>query len=322
MSEQPITGLYQKHRPTRLKDVVGQAAAVKGIAGLLQGSTFPRALLFTGPSGCGKTTLARILAAKLNCDLTTDFFERNCADFRGIDSIREIRQRLGLRPSAGSDYRIWLIDEAHQLTADAQDASLKMLEDAPPHVLFFLCTTHPKKLRPTILTRCTEIMVRSLQVPDLQALVEGVAKKEGRELGKEVAQAIALRSEGSARTALNLLEKVLHLDDEGALQTIDRTRLDTEAEFLGRLLIYGRPEWAEVAAALRAVEDHEGMRHGILGYAQAVLIGGKAADSKWKPPAPGVCAKAALVLRVFKYPLYDCGRPGLADMCWQVFTAK
>src|SRR5690606_3369465 len=107
----------------------------------------PHAMLFTGPSGCGKTTLARILRVKLRCS-DNDFQEINAADFRGIDSIRSMRQQVGAAP-LGGDSRIWLIDEAHSMTADAQNAFLKLLEDTPRHVYFFLATTDPQKLKKT-----------------------------------------------------------------------------------------------------------------------------------------------------------------------------
>src|SRR5678816_4466960 len=111
--------LYKRIRPKRLKDLIGQDGAVKSIEKLLASSKMPHALLLTGPSGCGKTTIARILKAHLHCS-DQDFFERNCADFRSVDDIREIRRHLDLRP-LGGESRIWLIDECHKLTNDAQN---------------------------------------------------------------------------------------------------------------------------------------------------------------------------------------------------------
>jgi DNA polymerase-3 subunit gamma/tau len=136
--------LYLKHRPSLFKQVIGQDDAVNVLQQLLKGDRFPHALLLSGPSGCGKTTLARICRDKLECT-GADFQELNGADTRGIDTIREIRSHLNLRPMHGK-CRIWYIDEAHKLSNDAQNALLKMLEDTPTTAYFMLATTEPNKL--------------------------------------------------------------------------------------------------------------------------------------------------------------------------------
>ena len=131
--------LYKKHRPSYLEDVFGQPEAVKVLGSMIEKDDLPHSILFTGPSGVGKTTLARILKEELECH-ANDFKEINCADFRGIDTIRDIRNNMNRQSLMGGPL-IWLIDEAHKLTNDAQTAFLKMLEDTPKHVYFFLATT-------------------------------------------------------------------------------------------------------------------------------------------------------------------------------------
>ena len=121
--------LYQKHRPVTLDDVVGQPVAVASVRQLLADGGVPHVLLFSGPSGCGKTTLARILQRELECS-DLDWHEINSASFRGIDTVRQIQDDLIYRPVSGRS-RIWLIDEAHQVTGTAQEAMLKILEDMP-----------------------------------------------------------------------------------------------------------------------------------------------------------------------------------------------
>ena len=152
--------LYKKHRPKNLKRVFGQSVAIGTLKPLIEAKQVPHSLLLTGPSGCGKTTLARILVKELKC-AKADFMEVNCADFRGIDTVRDIRTRMMQAP-IGGDCRVWLIDEAHMLTSAAQTAFLKMLEDTPDHIYFFLATTHPQKLLKTIKTRCTEIKLKEM----------------------------------------------------------------------------------------------------------------------------------------------------------------
>jgi len=142
------------------------------LAQMVKRNKVPHTLLFSGPPGCGKTTLARILRKKLNCG-KYDFSEVNCADFRGIDMVRDIRSHLQQAPISG-DCRVWLIDEAHKLSNDAQNAFLKMLEDTPNHVYFFLATTNPQKLLKTIRTRCTEVVVKSLGDKNMEELIDDV----------------------------------------------------------------------------------------------------------------------------------------------------
>jgi DNA polymerase-3 subunit gamma/tau len=204
--------LYRKHRPTKFSQVIGQPTAVRILTDLVRTKKIPHAVLFTGPSGCGKTTLARILTTKLNC-LENDCCELNAADARGIDTIREIRRFMGYKAMAGST-RVWLLDEAHLLTNEAQSALLKILEDPPDHAYFMLCTTHEAKLLPTVRGRCTEVRVTSMFDAALRQLVETAAEKEGLTLSKELLKQIVECCDGSGRKALVLLEQIAGIEDE------------------------------------------------------------------------------------------------------------
>ena len=198
--------LYKRHRPKTYKAMVGQESTVKVMLGWGKQKATPHCILFTGPSGCGKTTLARILAAKLKCS-PHDLNEVNSADFRGIDSVRRIRSEMNLAPVAGA-CRIWIIDECHKMSNDAQNAILKLLEDTPKHVYFFLATTDPHKLLKTIKTRATEMVVRLLTDDQINSLILSVGKKEEVDVSDEVMDSLVQASAGSARKALVLLEKV------------------------------------------------------------------------------------------------------------------
>src|SRR5581483_897674 len=197
--------IYKRFRPKKLSSVIGQETAIQSLEKMLA-NNFPHAVLITGPSGVGKTTIARILKDRLGCS-DMDFMERNCADFRSIDDVRDIRRRNELMPIGGR-CRIWLVDECHKLTNDAQNAFLKMLEDTPKHVYFFLCTTDPQKVIKTIHTRCTQIKLNALKEETLAGIVQGIIKRANLAVDEAVVDEICKVAEGSARKALVLLDQV------------------------------------------------------------------------------------------------------------------
>lgn len=302
--------LYKRHRPKTFKRVVGQRETVSALENFIAQKKVPHALLFSGPSGCGKTTLARILKTELGC-ADGDFFEINCADFRGIDMVRDIRRMMGFAPSGGA-CRIWLIDECHKLSNDAQNAFLKILEDTPGHVYFFLATTDPHKLLKTIQTRCTELPVRLLTEKETREMMDLVLKREGKSVPEEVLEQIIRDSLGSARMALVLLDKIVDLPPEEMLETAKASAaaLNTTIE-LCRALIRGAP-WKEVATILKGLTaEPESVRHAVLGYARTVLLGGgKTAD------------RAFLIVDSFRSNFFDSKEAGLAAACYEVLHGE
>lgn len=305
------TELYRVHRPKRFEDVKGQDDAVRILTNLVEKKKVPHAILFSGSSGCGKTTLARILAKKLGCG-KNDFAEINCADFRGIEMVRDIRQRMGLAPIGGK-CRVWLIDEFQSATKDAQNGILKMLEDTPPHVYFMLATTDPQKLLPTIRTRCTEVKVSPLTPKVLTTLVETVTSKEGVQLEEEVVERLVEVSEGSARKALVLLHQIIRIEStEDQLNAIVSTDSKRQAIEIARALINPRAKWSDVSKILKGVEDEpETIRHLVLGYAKSVLLGG----GKLTP-------RAYLIINAFRDNFYDSKHAGLCVACYEVCSPK
>lgn len=303
--------LYKRYRPKIFKRVVGQATAVKTLSNYVKHGSVPHTILFSGPSGCGKTTMARILKDKLQCS-NQDFVERNAAEYRGIDSVRDIQKRIGLRPISGP-CRIWLLDEVHQLSRDGQNALLKILEDTPTHVYFFLCTTDPQKLLKTIVTRSTEIRLGLCKEDDLRDLVAFVCKKEDRELDEDVVDKLVEVAEGSARKALVVLDAVLQHDDE-AVQTRAILEADTQRQAveLGRALMNPKATWANVRSILTELDDEpESLRHMVLGYATSVLLkGGKQA------------ARAYTLIDAFRDNFFDSKRAGLVAACYEVMTNR
>lgn len=312
--------LYKRYRPKTLKGVVGQDGAVASLQKLIDKQAIPHAILFTGPSGCGKTTIGRILKEVLECG-DADFQEINCADFKGIEMVRDIRRSANLAPIDGK-CRIWLIDEAHKLTGDAQNAFLKILEDTPAHVYFMLATTDPAKLIKTIHTRCTEVKLSAMNSVSLERVIKRVVDKEGMKLTDEVIAEVVSAADGSARKALVILEQVgLMETEEEQLKAIQASTFNKdEAINLARALFnYNPPSWMEVAKILRNLgdQDVEGIRYMILGYARAVLVG-----KDEKPPNLKFASKAFQVIDIFSRNFYDSKQAGLAAACWEVMNTK
>lgn len=294
-----------EHRPRTFKEVVGQPEAVRKLVELGRQQALPHALLFTGPSGCGKTTLARIVAAKLKCS-GPDLHEINAADFRGIDTVRGIRDKMSLAPMHGSS-RVWLIDECHQLTSAAQELLLKPLEEPPSHVYFMLATTNPAKLLKTILTRCTEIRCKTVDAATLTSLVQRVADLESPDskVSDAVIDRIVTIAEGSPRKALVLLQGALtSTDEDQQLAAVEAGDYRAEGIELARLLFNGA-KWPDVAKVLKAIPDDEveTTRWIVMGYARSVLLGGK------------VNARAVRMLECFLEPFYDSKANGLCHAC-------
>lgn len=290
--------LATKYRPKLLRDFLGNEEVTKSLRTMLEREEIPHTLLFTGPSGCGKTTLARIVAARLKCS-QYDFTENNAADFRGIDSVRDILRQMTLAPMSGP-CRVWLLDECHQLSKDAQHALLKALEDTPKHVYFLLATTEPEKLLPTIKTRCVTFDVKPLNDNLMGTLLKSVLQKEGVDnVPQEALDQIVQDSLGSARMALSVLDGIINMEPADMLEAAKRTTVQQNASIdLCRALIGKRP-WKEISKIIQGLDqDPESVRRAVLGYAQAVLL---------KSGQP----QAYVVMDSFRQDFFTTGKPGL-----------
>ncbi len=216
------TVLYRKWRPADFDEVVGQEPVVRTLRNAVAQDKIAHAYLFCGPRGTGKTTTARILARAINGrtissgggaldgseeDLGFDLVEIDAASNRGIDDIRELRERANYQPGSAR-FKVYLIDEVHQLTSAANDALLKTLEEPPPHVVFILATTDPEELKPTILSRCQRFDFRRVSVEDMVARLRAIAESEGIGIPDEALRLISREATGSLRDAVNLLDQV------------------------------------------------------------------------------------------------------------------
>ena len=224
-----MTALYRKYRPQTFDDVVGQEAVVRTLRNAIEQDQVRQAYLFAGPRGTGKTSMARILAKALNCQGTLgptpspdatchtcvaiangtslDVVEMDAASQRGIDDIREIRERVVLQPVEGR-HKVYILDEAHQLTDAAWNALLKLIEEPPPHLVFVFCTTDLGKVIPTVRSRCQTFVFQRPRLAELVTLLRRVAEGESIEAPDAALSLIARSSRGSFRDAVSTLDQL------------------------------------------------------------------------------------------------------------------
>jgi DNA polymerase III subunit gamma/tau len=222
-----VAALYRKYRPQDFDEVVGQEAIVRTLKNAISSGQVRQAYLFAGPRGTGKTSLARILAKGLNCvqgptatpdktcnacvtianGTSLDVIEMDAASQRGIDDIREIRERVVLQPAEGR-YKVYILDEAHQLTDAAWNALLKLIEEPPPHLVFVFCTTDLSKVLPTVRSRCQTFVFARPRLPDLVRKLRRIADGEGINVPDQALALIARSARGAYRDAESTLDQL------------------------------------------------------------------------------------------------------------------
>ncbi|HZI35864.1 MAG TPA: DNA polymerase III subunit gamma/tau [Gaiellales bacterium] len=268
-----MSALYRTHRPQDFGQVVGQAHVVRTLRNAVELDRVAHAYLFAGPRGTGKTSMAKILAKSINCEqgptvtpclvcescrsihdaTAIDVIEMDAASHRGIDDIREIRDRVALRPARGR-MKVYIVDEAHMLTKEASNAVLKTLEEPPDHVVFVLCTTELQAMLPTIRSRCQRFVFQRPGLGEISEVLRRIATAEGIEIDDAAVQLVARAAGGSFRDGVTILDQ-LSTAQSAAIGAEDvRTLLGTadEAALFGAIDLVGA---GDAAGLLRLVDD-------------------------------------------------------------------
>ena len=252
----PHQALYRRWRAQTFSEIVGQGPVVETLRNAVRADRVSHAILFVGPRGTGKTSLARILAKALNCtDLrdgdpcdacpscvairegrALDLIEIDAASNRGIDAIRELRERINYAPT---DLRrkVYILDEAHQITKDAWNALLKSLEEPPEFVAFMFASTHPQDFPPAILSRLQRYDVRRLTIPEIEGKLGRILEGESIEAEPAAVHLIARLAAGGMRDAESMLDQLLgsaagRIDEAGVRDLLGLA----EAEAVNRLV--------------------------------------------------------------------------------------
>ena len=218
--------LYRKWRSQTFEEVVGQEHVTTTLLNALRDGRVAHAYLFSGPRGTGKTSTARILAKALNCTdeenrpcnrcshctainegRMLDLIEIDAASNNSVDDVRELREKVGFRPSE-SRYKVYIIDEVHMLSSSAFNALLKTLEEPPPYARFVLATTEPHRIPATVLSRCQRFDFRRIPVAEIAVHLAHIAAEEGYEVQEVAVFAIARSAQGCMRDAVSLLDQM------------------------------------------------------------------------------------------------------------------
>ena len=220
--------LYRKYRPQRFSEVAGQEPIIRTLRNAVASRKVSHAYLFSGPRGTGKTSTGRLLAKAANCrdsqegepcnkcdscvafteGRAMDLVELDAASNRGIDAIKDLREKVGYAPGS-AEFKVYILDEAHMLTTEASNALLKTLEEPPPHVIFVLATTEPHKIPATISSRCQRFDFRRIPLEAAVDRLAYVCEQEQITCPREALELIARNATGSMRDAINMLEQVV-----------------------------------------------------------------------------------------------------------------
>ena len=262
--------LYQKYRSVDFDEIKGQDHVTKLLKNAVKSDQIAQAYLFVGSRGTGKTSTARILAKAVNCKNPKkegnpcneceycesissgrflDLIEIDAASNRGIDQIRQLKEKIEFSPSEGK-FKVYIIDEVHMLTTEAFNALLKTLEEPPAHVIFILATTDVHKLPPTILSRCQRYDFRLGTEKEIKDLIKGIAKKEKITIEEAAMDVIVQNAKGSYRDALSTLDVIYTGQEERKKEiTLEETRL-----------ILGLPDFDSVILLLKSLIEGNGSK--------------------------------------------------------------
>lgn len=295
--------LYRKWRSQTFDDLVGQEPIIRTLKNALKSGNLTHAYLFTGPRGTGKTSTARLLAKTVNCSNPKDgepcneclqcreitagnsfnVIEIDAASNRGIDNIRDLREKVMMPPSTGK-YKVYVLDEAHMLTTEAFNALLKTLEEPPPYAIFVMATTDVHKMLPTVLSRCQRFDFKRISTRQIVERLLYVSEQEHIKLERTAAELIARTAAGGMRDALSLLDQAIaYAGEEIALAQVQAMLGVADPRAISRLITYIAElnsssvlhliyELSEAGADLRQINNQ------VIEYWRALMLAKAGAD--------------------------------------------
>lgn len=284
------------------QQIVGNKDTINKLIEAIKNNSLPSALVFHGPSGCGKTSLGICLAEELNIK-TPNFFRYDAANTKGIDTAREIVDKAK-SPSIFSGYKMFLIDETHQLRKDSQECLLTTVENASKEVIFVFCTTEPKNIIKTLWNRCIPFGVVTLNEHEMiEIITRAMASYQDNSLPYEAVELIIKLAEGVPREALNLYWKVIKKEDMNEIKRIlaEQTKEIKAFKNLFNLVLTGT--WPDILKAYDSLElkDPEVLRRQALGYFTACMKNSSDYKKLWK---------FINIVDLFKEPFYSSGESG------------
>ena len=271
--------LANKYRPRKFEDVLGQEPTVKALVGKIKEGRLPRTSLFCGAHGSGKTTLARIVAKAINCEglldengnpcckcescqqidagVSSDVYELDAASHNKVEDVEKLIKKIDFLPVEGKK-KVFIFDEFHMMTKEAQNKLLKIVEEPPAHVIFIFCTTEENRILPTILSRCNKFTFKSISDIDIYHNLKSISDKEGFEYEEDALKLITKAANGHVRDSLSVLEQLAY-DKLTAVRVADTLGLATEDQIFVLLQAVILKDTAEVMTLLDEIVANRDM---------------------------------------------------------------